>query len=271
MGEPGLDGGGCRVSRTVLDLPDEPDDPFAQFEKVVTDSIDGLSNGSYAELFNPAQPEFRSATYAATDQHFVRMRDDGSSEIIARTSKEYVPPSMTRMGKIGHTDRYAAAKSLRSVEAIAKGRKRAQRARVSSQRLTGLAAFIAGHKRAVIGNEWRAHLSGETGAGLSADRLTREAAGFILAAIRFRVEDAADLAWRPVDAVLASRTLSNLMVLTVTLATAAIFARQGGVYGVADNLVGVGVVWGAAFGLIHYGREWRDVKPAERKPRRAKE
>ena len=71
----------------------------------------------------------------------------------------------------------------------------------------------------------------------------------------------------PVETVLASRTVSNLVVLLVTLATAAISTRQGGLYGLADNLVGVGVVWGAAFGLIHYGRQWRDVKPPERKPR----
>ena len=78
--------------------------------------------------------------------------------------------------------------------------------------------------------------------------------------------DAADLAWQPVDGMLASRKLSNLLVLIVTLATAMIFIRQGRVYALADNLGSVAVVWGAAFGLIHYGRKWRDVKPPERKP-----
>jgi hypothetical protein len=133
-------------------------------------------------------------------------------------------------------------------------RKRPWHARVSPQKLTGLAVFIAGPKRPDVGCEWRSHLSGETGAGLSADRQVCEAAGFVLAAIHYRLQDAADLAWRPVDTVLDSRTLSNLVVLIVTLATVMIFIRQGRLYELADNLGSVAVVWAAAFGLIHYGR-----------------
>jgi len=79
------------------------------------------------------------------------------------------------------------------------------------------------------------------------------------------------LVWRPVDAVLASREFSNLVVLIVTLATAVISIHGNGLYGLVSNLANTAVAWGATFGLIHVGREWRDVKPPKRKPRRTKE
>jgi hypothetical protein len=102
-------------------------------------------------------------------------------------------------------------------------------------------------------------------------RQVREAAGFVLAAIRYRLQDIVDFAWKPVDTVLASRRLSNLFVLLATLGIVAIYLHHGGVYELADNLEGVAVAWGAAFGLIHVGRQWRGVKPPERKPRKSGE
>lgn len=149
--------------------------------------------------------------------------------------------------------------------------KRAWYARVSPLRIAGFAVFIAGRKRAALGIEWHAHLSGETGGGLPEDRQVREAGGFLLAAIRYRFQDLVDLLWRPTDTVLASRELSNLFVLLASLGVAVVFIRQGGLNGLADNLASVAVVWGAAFGLIHLGRRWRDVKPPERKPRRTRQ
>lgn len=140
-----------------------------------------------------------------------------------------------------------------------------------SERLANLAVFLAGRKRAVMGSEWCAHLSGETGKGLPAVRQVREAAGFLLAAIRYRLQDLADLLWRPVDTVLASRELSNLIVVLATLGVTVVFIRQGGLNGLADNLGSVAVVWGAALGLIHVGRRWRDLNPPERKLRRRKQ
>jgi hypothetical protein len=150
--------------------------------------------------------------------------------------------------------------------------------------------FIAGHEREAVSSEWQSHLSGETGAGLSADRQVREAAGFVLAAVRCRLHDAADLiwkkadavlaavrrrlrgvaglAWKPVDAALASRALSGLVVLLATLGVSALFIREGGLYGLADHLEAVAVAWGAAMGLVHVGRQWSDVKPPERKTHR---
>jgi hypothetical protein len=85
--------------------------------------------------------------------------------------------------------------------------------------------------------------------------------------LRYHLRDAADLVWSPVDAVLASRSLSNLIVLTVTFGVAALCVRDGGLDGLIINLSGLAVIWGAAYGLIRLGRWWRGVHPLEHVPR----
>jgi hypothetical protein len=148
---------------------------------------------------------------------------------------------------------------------------RRRRTKISPQRLTGLAVLIAGRQRAAVSGEWQSHLAGETGAGLPEDRQLRDAAGFMCAAVRYRFHDVADLLWRPVDALLASRELSSLFVLLATLGVSVFFIREGRLYGLADHLEDVAVVAGFAYWLIRVGRWWRDVKPPERKPRRKSE
>jgi hypothetical protein len=140
-------------------------------------------------------------------------------------------------------------------------------ARVSPQQLAGLAVFIAGRERAAVRCEWRAHLSGETGTGLPSRRQAREAAGFVLAAVRYRFQDLTDLAWRPVDTLLASRELSSLTVVLATLITVVFFLRRGGQNDLADHLDSVAVVSAFALAAIHGGRRYRQVKPPKRKPR----
>jgi hypothetical protein len=141
-------------------------------------------------------------------------------------------------------------------------------ARMSPQRLTGIAVFIAGRERADLGEEWRAHLYEQTGRGLPADQQAMEAVGFVRAAVLCRAEDVEDWLWEAVDAVLASRWMSSLFVLLAMVSIAVVFIRQGGLYGLADNVGGVAVVFAAALGVIHVGRKVRDVKPPEHKPRR---
>lgn len=145
----------------------------------------------------------------------------------------------------------------------------ARHARVSPQRLTRLAVLIAGRRRASIGCEWRSHLAGETGTGLPEGRQARVAAGFVAAALRCRLQDLDDIAWKPVDAILASRELSGLVALLATLAAVVISIHGDGVYGLVSNLGNTAVVWGMTYGLIRAGRWWRGVKPAERKSRRS--
>jgi hypothetical protein len=132
--------------------------------------------------------------------------------------------------------------------------------------------LLAGHEREdAIREEWRDHLAGKTGQGFPVERQVREAAGFVRAAVRYRLQDAVSLAWRPVDAVLASRELSNLVVVLATLVIVVFFLRRGGPNDLADNLVNVAVVTSLALGAIHGGRRYRGVKPPKRKPRRSRQ
>jgi hypothetical protein len=144
-------------------------------------------------------------------------------------------------------------------------------ARMSPQRLTGIAVFIAGRERADLGEEWRAHLCEQSVRGLPVDQQAMEAAGFVRAALLYRSEDVEDWLWESVDAVLASRWMSSLFVLLAMVSIAIVFIRQGGLYGLADNIGGVAVVFATALGVIHVGRKVRDVKPPQHKPRRAKD
>jgi phosphate/sulfate permease len=137
--------------------------------------------------------------------------------------------------------------------------------------LTRAAVFLAGRERVALRDEWQDHLSGENGAGLGRRQQFAAALGFVRAAVRYRLLDAAELAWRPVDAVLGSRDLSGLVVLLPTLGVSVLFIRQGGLDVLAGNLVNVGAVGGAACTLIRAGRWRRGVKPPARPPRRKRE
>jgi hypothetical protein len=77
-----------------------------------------------------------------------------------------------------------------------------------------------------------------------------------------------ELAWSPVDAVLAARDLSNLVVIAATFAVVVLCARDGGLTAVIVNLPALAVVWGAAYGLIRLGRWWRGVRPPGHEPPR---
>jgi hypothetical protein len=111
----------------------------------------------------------------------------------------------------------------------------------------------------------------ENGTDLPSRRQAREAAGFVLAAVRYRLQDVTDLAWRPVDTLLESREMSNLTVVLATLVIVVFFLRRGCLNDLANNLVNVAVVTSLALGAIHGGRRYRGVKPPKRKPRRSKQ
>ena len=137
--------------------------------------------------------------------------------------------------------------------------------------LTGLAAWLAGPKRPALRDEWRAHLAGESGHDPVTWPKVRQALGFVVSGIRFRLADAADLAWRPVDAVLASRILSNLFVWGPVIVTLFAIVHHDGRFGlVADDQDPVAL--GAfLYGVIRTGRWWRRVKPPEPEAKRARE
>jgi hypothetical protein len=84
--------------------------------------------------------------------------------------------------------------------------------------------------------------------------------------LRRRFRHGVELAWAPVDIVLAARDLSNLAVMAATLAVAALCTRDGGLTELIINLPALAVVWGASYGLIRLGRWWRGVRPPEHEP-----
>ncbi|MES9524997.1 hypothetical protein [Streptomyces capoamus] len=82
---------------------------------------------------------------------------------------------------------------------------------------TGIAVRIAGRRRQHLHMEWAAMLSGspEEGITFSPGRQLVLALGFLLAASRMRVRDAARPAWRPVDWLLRAPSRTNAFITAV--------------------------------------------------------
>jgi hypothetical protein len=142
---------------------------------------------------------------------------------------------------------------------------------ISVQSLVDLAALLAGNRRPALRDEWRAHLAGESGHAPVTWRKIRQALGFVASGIRFRFADAADLAWRPADAVLRSRTLSNLFVGGPVIVVLATIVRHDGRFGLVADIQDPGELGVILYAVIRTGRWWRGVKPPEPKARRTKE
>lgn len=144
-------------------------------------------------------------------------------------------------------------------------------AKFFARRLIALAALLAGRGRPALCAEWRAHLAGESGHDQVTWRKVKEANGFVASAIRCRCSDAAEAAWTPADAVLQSRTLSNLFTLTPTTLAALILFRHGGTIGLLGSAESVSAIYLMFYALVLAGRKYRNVKPPEPKVRRANE
>jgi hypothetical protein len=140
--------------------------------------------------------------------------------------------------------------------------------------LTRFSALVAGRQRPHAAEEWQGNIAysiTEADSSHSTRQILRYAVGLIIAAIRLRARDTANLIWRPIDFILASRKLSNLTVAVPTLAAAMVVIYYSGVDGLisdADNLVAIG---GVFYGVIRGGRRWRGVKPAKHKPNSARQ
>jgi hypothetical protein len=136
--------------------------------------------------------------------------------------------------------------------------------------LTGAAVFLAGKKRSEVRDEWRCHLYGWPDRRLSREEQVRAARAFLVTAVRYRLQDTADLGWQAVDAVLKSRTLSNLFVWVPVLVAMLAIVHHERLYGLIANADNLTALWGVPYAAIKVGRRCRRVKPG-RKPRRAKE
>ena len=146
-----------------------------------------------------------------------------------------------------------------------------RRVAVAPRRLTAFAISVAGPKHQGLRDEWQSHLCGESGRGLSRRNQIRAARGFLWASARLRLRDAVDLAWRPFDAVLGSRTLSNLFVWGPVIVTLVAIVHRDGRFGlVADDQASL-ALGTFLYLVIKIGRRWRGVEPREHNPRRAKE
>jgi hypothetical protein len=75
-----------------------------------------------------------------------------------------------------------------------------------------------------------------------------------------RTRRAANAAWALAETVLASRRLSNSIVVAATLIVAALCLRHG-VDGLIANVPTLAVIWSAIYGLVRLGRNWRGVRP----------
>jgi hypothetical protein len=144
-------------------------------------------------------------------------------------------------------------------------------ARLSARGLTNLAVRLAGRRGPVLRDEWSAHLAGESGHDPVTWPKVRQALGFPASAVRFRLADAAALAWRPADAVLASRTLSNLFVWGPVTVMLVAIVHHDGRFGLVADIQDPAALCAFLYAVIRTGRWWRGVKPPEPKARRARE
>lgn len=143
--------------------------------------------------------------------------------------------------------------------------------RISARSLVDLATLLAGCKRQASRTEWRAHLGGESGHDPATWPKVRQALGFVVAALRLRLADIAYLAWQPADAILASRTLSNLFVGGPVIVVLFAIVHHDGRFGLVADIQDPGELGAFLYGVIRTGRWWRDVKPPPPKARRAED
>jgi len=178
---------------------------------------------------------------------------------IARFTKEVCRQVL---GGAGPYARQAALNRRARVRASATG--------FSVRSLTGLAAFLAGREGPALLYESDGHLAGESGHDPLTWAKVKEAAGFVVAGVRYRGQDWADAAWKPADAVLRSRTLSNLLAAVPTIVVAVEVLTHKGTMTLLTSLGAIFGTWTFLAGLIKAGRWYRDVEPPEPKARQAK-
>ena len=77
--------------------------------------------------------------------------------------------------------------------------------------------------------------------------------------------------WRPADAVLGSRTLSNLFVAGPVVVMLFAIVHHDGQFGLVADIQDPVALGAFLYGVIRTGRWWRGVKPPEPKARRARE
>ena len=136
--------------------------------------------------------------------------------------------------------------------------------------LTRMAGALAGHRHAHLRKAWDGdQYDPDTGEPLPTSRRLRLARGNVLAALRCRLDDAADQAWRPVDALLSSWHGSNLATFLPVTVTAGVILSYGGFYGVITNAENLGVIAAAPYAAIKGLRKYRQISTPKRPEEKA--
>jgi hypothetical protein len=157
----------------------------------------------------------------------------------------------------------AIANALRYPRALGRG--------MLIKALTALAVVLAGSRHAHLRDAWGADLCGDPEGGdpPSASRRLRLAAGFVIAALRCRLDDAADLVWRPVDALLSSWHGSNLAVLMPVTVAVGLVLRHERFYGLITNAENLGAIAVAPWAAIKALRKYRQIEKPKRPEKKA--
>jgi hypothetical protein len=133
--------------------------------------------------------------------------------------------------------------------------------------LAALAARIAGGRHAHLRDAWAADLYGDletTGDLPSAHRRMQLAEGFVVAALRCRLNDVVALAWQPVDTLLGSwRGSQTAICLPATVAVGLILAREG-LYGLISNAENLAVIAAVPYAAIKGLRKYRQIDTPKR-------
>ena len=125
---------------------------------------------------------------------------------------------------------------------------------------------MAGRAHSHLPDAWAADLHGdpESKQTILESQQLRLAAGFVVAALRCRLDDAADLTWRPVDALVSSWRGSNLAVLLPITVSVGLIVPREGFYGLIANADNLGVIAAAPYAAIKGLRRYRQIDTPKR-------
>ena len=134
-----------------------------------------------------------------------------------------------------------------------------------TRQMTGVALVIAGHRREYLREAWRADLYGQDGRYLSVKRQLRHGAGYLIAAVKYRLlNDLGGTLVRLLDAMLVSRMWTWTVITCVYAVPVAMILSRQGSYGLIENVGGLAVMAGALGAGLRWLRRWRGVQPPKR-------
>jgi hypothetical protein len=133
--------------------------------------------------------------------------------------------------------------------------------------MTGVALFMAGQRRAYLGDAWRSDLLTQDGQYIPIRRQLRHGAGYLIAAVNYRlVNDLGGALGRLLDSVLVSRMWTRTVVTCLyTLPVSMILSRQG-LYGLVTNAGQLAILAAGLGAALRWLRRWRGVEPPKREP-----